>query len=83
MVDQKELAASILHAYIDCADGKAADAAPTLECLLDKLMPVTKDGNQWRAVWFDFVNLQESPAGFSPLAPYLAREALLEETKNG
>jgi len=27
-------------------------------------MVITKDGNQWCAVGPDFINLQESPAGF-------------------
>ncbi len=41
---------------------------------------VFMDGNAWCAVLPDFVNLQESPAGFGD-TPDLARAALHEETK--
>lgn len=52
-----------------------------------KLLPnesgiqVKKDGNQWCATQADFINLQESPAGFGD-SPKEAIEALLLEVQN-
>jgi hypothetical protein len=42
---------------------------------------VKKDGNQWCATQADFINLQESPAGFGD-SPKEAIEALLLEVQN-
>jgi hypothetical protein len=39
------------------------------------------DGNAWCATRHDFVNLQESPAGFGDTPMIALGELLLEETK--
>jgi hypothetical protein len=40
---------------------------------------ISLDGLMWVAVWNDFQNLQESPAGFGN-SPQEALEALIQET---
>ncbi len=65
------------------AYGETVDERDPRACFLGLMCPshggpetlVFKDGDQWCAVYPDFVNLQESLAGFGP-TPEGAREAL-------
>lgn len=51
-----------LAAKWGCDDADAAEYAKRIGCAL------SRDGNQWCATRADFVNLQESPAGFGDTA---------------
>lgn len=61
-------------------DGKYDGYVPALACPGHggPLSRVFKDGNAWCAVYPDFVNLQESPAGFGD-SPEVARFELAKE----
>lgn len=65
------------------ADGKYAGYVPHLACPGHggPETRVFKDGNAWCAVKPDFINLQESPAGFGE-TPEMAREELAWEIRN-
>jgi hypothetical protein len=64
-------------------DGRYAGYVPYLACPQHggPLTRVFKDGNMWCAVDPDFINLQESPAGFGE-TPGLAREELMWAKRN-
>lgn len=49
---------SILRDAIEAAEGEPECGVPA------KALCLFKDGNQWCATYADFINLQESPAGF-------------------
>jgi hypothetical protein len=69
------------HEYAE--DGKYAGYVPALACPGHGGPPsrVFKDGNMWCAVMPDFINLQESPAGFGETEA-LAREELSWAVRN-
>lgn len=69
------------HTY--ASDGKYAGYVPYLACPRHggPTSRVFKDGSAWCAVMPNFINLQESPAGFGD-TPEMAREELAWSVKN-
>ena len=69
--------------YTYAEDGKYAGYVPYLACPRHggPESRVFKDGDMWCAVGPDFINLQESPAGFGE-TPELAREELKWAKRN-
>jgi len=42
---------------------------------------VQRDGNMWCATYSDFINLQESPAGFGDTIPEAIQDLLEQEVR--
>ena len=65
-------------------DGRYDGYVPGLACVCHggPKSRVFLDGNQWCAVWPDFINIQESPCGFGE-TPEAARKALPTQAGGG
>ena len=67
---------SCFHDFIEAEDGKVHIKMKAT--LKEKGIKIYKDGNKWCAVFEDFIDLQESIAGFGE-TPALALSALMKE----